>query len=291
MLVKVEDSKYLDYSKLDYKNEKESIAYLIDAKIGNSEKVGTFFTFYLRDVNGFTIVGRMFDVSHFSKQGYVLSAFKRKPVILKHTSQVFNGSPSLIITSIDFYKGEFEYDKFLGAINTSQEDLDYCQQTLERVVGDSSLTFPSSWITDSYIDVCSGRSGGVAKLGATVLRSLSNFENTPGVDFKELVICTWATLTAYAKYLHIVSVMDVPMKNQLLDIIYTTVANLDVRLKNISVDCCSAVMEFGEPQHLYSHLISKTLEDSKELLNFSFEFPLVVEGSTKKVGDKLLSRY
>lgn len=289
MLTRVEgENNYLDYTKLDYRNQTTSLAYLLDARVGFSEKVGGFYVFYFKDVNGVTITGRMFDVERLNSDSYTLSTLKRKPVMFTHTSQIFNGAPSLIVTSLEVFNGEFDYVRFLGEIPSAKEDLKYANDLVSKYVGN---TFPVSWETESYLDVCNGRSGGLAKLTSTVLKNLSNYENTPGVVFKDLLTAVYVTLVAYKKYLVIESTVEVPMRNQLLEIIYNSTANLDVRMRNVVADCCSAVMGLGAPEHLYSHIIHNTLESSKRLLNFSYEYPAIMEGSAKKVGEFKLSKY
>jgi hypothetical protein len=294
MLVKVDGNngpKYLDSLNLDFRNECQSLAYVLDARIGNSDIVGTFFRFYLRDVNGFTVTARMFNTSIFDKKGYALSIFKKKPVLVTYTASAYGGPASLVLSDIQIHEGEFDYGKFLGLVEKSQEYLEHSNNILSSALPSSNYMLPSLWTTESYVDVCNGRSGGMSKLSYMVIKQLFDYFDTPGVEKEKLMVCAYKSLIVFGRYLSIKQVMDVPMKHQLLEIIYTNSVDLDLTMKNIVADCCAAVIGLGEPQHLYAHIISRTIHTAKDLLNYSFEYPLIEEGSSKRVGDKTLSRY
>jgi hypothetical protein len=292
MLERVLENAYLDGKKVNYYGKNKALAYLMGTNYGTAKTDAGFISFYLKDINQYTITGRMFDVQNFLESGRALANLRKQAVEVEFIAQEFNGGLSLIISTIQAYSGnDFDYSLFLGKLARAEEILVSVNSIYEKHAGITGA-FPSTFVHDTYTNVCGSLVGGYVKLIQMVSNSIVAFSGTPGVVIKDLLFVASKVLNTYAEYLELQDRINLQLKHNFLQLIYNASQGIeDLRMRNIYTDAMSAVLGFGKPQHLYAHIINKMLINTQELLGYSYEYPLVVEGSAKTKGDQLLARY
>lgn len=291
MLLKSAENNYLDTTKLSPMQTVTVRAFLLRANTGTDKRGSGFITFYLRDVNGRMIEARMFNVADFYESGFQLSGMTRRPVLVKATTQVFNGSLSLIVKEIQGWEGEFDYSQFLGSLPDAEENLQKVNAVLERLLG-VQQAYPNNYISTSYVTICNGLTGGYVKLLQLYTNAVVGYNGCPGVDTKELLLCAVKVANTYARVLDMRETFELPLTHEVMHQIYSSVQDMnDVKLQSICTDALMAILENTPPQHLYAHIIYETFKAVEKNLRMTYEYILVVKGSSKKVGDDVLARY
>lgn len=291
-LIREDQSKgYLDLDNLSYKEEVESIAFLQEIKpdYTRNESKG-FLRLYLREAGGNLVRGFKFDVEDFETQGNTLAGLRRRPVKIRYRVQVKNNFLSLLVYDIAVYTGEFDTARFMGGIETAKSDLEKSNQALLPYFGKE--VFPHEYATESFLEVCEGRAGGFAQLVWAVLRNISFYFRTPAVDKERMYAVAYKSLNFYAQYLRTLNKADITLKHEIINMTYEASRVEDETLRNIIQDTCSALVGLGKPEHLYAHIICDSIKEITQKFSYSYQYPLIMKASSKKVGDDLyLARY
>lgn len=283
---------YLDLTKMNFKEESVSIAFMFDIRISATRDVGKpYLSMFIKEVGGNLIRGWMFNKEVFDDMGFTVAMMKRRPVKIWYQAQVRHGSISLVVHRVELYNDSFEYEKFLGGIESANDDLKRSNESLKHFGVDPNLVFPSEYATASYVDVCAGRAGGYAKLVWSCIKSLNNYFATPSVDPVQISTIYAKSMNFYAKYLDTLAKSEVVLKHQIMTMVYQAAEIDDVRLRNIITDVCLSLSGMSEPEHMYSHLIVDTVRKEMSHLDLCFSYALMVEGSTKREGEKLIAKY
>jgi hypothetical protein len=291
MLTKKIDSEYLDARNVNFAGSNTALAYLIGASGATARNDTGFVRFHLKDINGLVVHAVMFNVVDLLDKGFSFSLMKKKPVRVTFTAGEYMGGLSLVVSNISVWEGEFDYGKFMGRLENAGQILEDLYTSVNEKY-EVNFKFPASYVNDSYLSICSGLGGGYVKYIEMVIKGLDGLSGTPGVVMKDLVMCTFFCLGTYAKYLEMREKLDVVLKHEIISKAYTTAQALtDERLKNICVDASTALAGLGKPQHLYANIIYGLMTTNEKLLQYSYMYPLIMDGSTRSIGDDLLSKY
>lgn len=243
-----------------------------------------FFTFYVKDVNANVIAARMFDIADYIKNGFKAKAFENKPVKITFIPQIFNGSWSLIVKEITRYGGDFDYESFRGVIKVNTALI---ENKYELVFPGESLN--PEYTTVSFCSICSGKCGGFIKLISAVARSLENYDNIDGITDRDKYKVFFFTVKAYYALLkkkeefEIINQTD--LFNVLLNIEQETVGD---PMHSQIMDSCRAVLGFGEPQHILSHIINDLIQSENYTFALIEKNNSLAKGATIRIDDKTL---
>ena len=129
----------LDITTLELGHEYIKICYLHHVKEGRTEGTNSgFFRLYLKDVNGNVIIGRMFNVASYEEKGLVILALKGKPVKVHFRVDAYNGSLNLIVNSIEYYDGVFEYASFIGKYDGTNRSYDFALNAFKKLTNQNA---------------------------------------------------------------------------------------------------------------------------------------------------------
>lgn len=285
------DQGYLDLHNLSYGKSVESIAYLLDISLRYTQASKPYFFMNIKDCNGGQILGFMFEVSDVEAMGFESSKFKRRFVDLRYSVQVKNGFLSLHVSGFDSHSGLVDVERFLGSVEAAQGDLEKSNTNMKKILDLDYDVFPLDYSTDTLPEICEGRIGGYAQFVWAVLRGITVFNTTPGVDKVELYTVAYRVLNLYSDYLKTLSRTSVPLKFELMNLV-TKYANVeDVRLRNIIQDTGLALMGLGSAEHLYAHIIVDSINKTKKFYDMSYSYKLLVDGTSRKVGNEILAKY
>jgi hypothetical protein len=270
--------------------ENKVLAYLIRTRGGTDVYKSGYISFHLKDSRNNIVRAMMFNILDYEKKGYTLVSMKKTPVLVQFTTSAFKRDLTLIISDITPWRGHFDYDLFVGRYPNVAELADQTKQLIGAT--GFNVNINPTYLNDSYASVCNGQAGGYVKFMHMVVTNLMLYIGTPGVNGSDLMRCALITLSVYSKYLTILETVEVPLKHQLIELTYNGAASIQEEgLKNVCVDAITSSVGLGAPDHLYAHLISSIIEQTQRLLGYSYEFPLLLEGSTKRVDGGSLSKY
>lgn len=246
-----------------------------------------FFTFYVKDVNANVIAARMFDVGDYIKSGFIAKAFENKPVKITFIPQIFNGSWSLIVKEITSYKGDFDYESFRGVVKVNSAVV---ENKFELVFPDKLLN--PDYYSISFSSVCNGKCGGFLKLINAVARDLENYDNIDGVTDKDKYLVFFYTVKAYFTLLKKKEEFEIVNQTDLCNVLLRIDQETqDFSMHSQIMDSCRAILGFGEPQHILSHVIYDSI------MSENYRFALIeknnslAKGSTVKVNNKTLVNF
>lgn len=286
-----QDSALLDISSLELNRQYLKRAYLYGFKEGHTTLGKGYFTLYLKDVNGKVITGVLFNVEKFQEQGLVMQSLKGKPVTINFETQPFNGSLSLIVHTIEYYGGMFDYGAFIGVAEGVNDFYLFVEDALSKLVG-RTVKLPSEYLTKSLRYVYDGRAGGYTKLLEMVVNNLVSLDAILGLDRTELAEIIVHLQSIYYKYLVSIEDIDFITKNMKMKILYDAQLALgSIEVAPYVIDALTSLLEIGEPETFQGHLVTKMYKDNMETLKLACEYDKMLIGVRKEVGGKVFLKY
>ena len=282
---------YLDLSKLEVGQQYSKVAYLLNYKTGLTQLEEGFYTFYLKDCNANVTVARLFNVEQFIESGLKVMALAHKPVRINFIAQSYAGSISLVLTDIELYEGDFDYDLFIGKLADAKQSLLFVSKVLSKLKG-NEIMLPSNYADVPVSRIAGGRCGGYASLLRMATQRLLSYEKLPGINLSVLFSVFNAVQDRYFNYLRKLDTIDVLNKAQKMQEVqscynkYSGDDNL-----SIIVDTFTAIIGLGKAEHLYANLICNAIKDSIRDMDTIYTYNVMVLGATKEVGDLLLVKY
>ena len=266
----------------------QALALVVGVSSGLTKKEEGFYTFMVKDEEAHIFPARLFNVANFIENGLIASALKNKPVEIIFVPQIFNGSWSLIVKDIQLFDGIFDYESFLGKIRTDSTFVD----SKYNVAFPNEVTDPEYGVV-SFLEICGGKCGGFLRLMSNCAHDLENIVNSLDYTKQEIYqvfFCTFECYYALLKYkeqFHIVNPTD----------LFGVLNKIDVKTKDLPVhlqimDSCRAILGFGKPSDILSHIIYNYIETEHKALDLIETYSIMARGSSKQLdSDKVLIRY
>ena len=286
------NQQYLDIMKLKEFEEISTIAYVHDVSIGRTKAETGFVKLYLKDCNSKVITATLFDVEDFTMSGVNVTQFKHRPVRLLCIVQEFRGQLSLIIdgkNGIQLYDGEFDYDQFIGRLDSNLESL---EKDL-NVIGCKYTVDTDAWRNSLLDNLAGGSYGAYARLVEYAYDTVSGYVKYMSVAEREDVLKSFAiTAEYYYRYLQ---------KQQKLSVVGTVAVYPFIQeimqitdgddSKTVILDVFGAVVGLSEPKHLYAHLIKNAFDTANTTIRLQSRYKSMVVGTTTRIGGAELSKY
>lgn len=250
------DTSLLDMHNLVDGLEGSALALVMKAVPGMTRYEHGFFTFYVKDRRGNVIPARLFNVKDFSESGLVAKAYEGKPVQIKFTSQIFNGSWSLLVKEIELFNGKFDYDIFVGKV-------DFDEAMVRELFASRKLVLNPDLLVYALPQICNGKVGGFGKLIEAAYKTLMGYASMV-TDFDVLLDVFVRSICGYFAKCKQEALHPVPNQVALLNAIITGVQNAPN--KNILTDSLQAIMGFGKPTFMESHLVYNAIVAAKNNL-------------------------
>ena len=286
------DSIYLDLPTLEVGQEYVKAGYLYNVKAGTSVMQSGYYTLYFKDVKGNVVVGRLFNVVDFENSGLDILALKNKAVQIQFVVDVYNGSPSLIVSSISLYNGMFDYGSFIGKVDRVEEKFMWCEATFRKLLDDNSYSLPQEYKTKSIASIYDGRCGGYVKVLEIVLSNIIAYQDVVGVDIYALGRIFKTVHQEYFRYLDKVNDLDFvtnSLKFQTINRIRLSSERTDETI--IAEDILGALIGLNEPESISSVLIVDLVKGALNKLSLASIYSSMIVGASKKVGDVVLLKY
>lgn len=284
-----QDSRFLDMRYPNFDLQVTSIAYLVRARTGytKGDFSRPYLMLYLRDFTGNLVTGWIFDIPADSDAMVSVMSMSRRPVEISYKIRENNGSYSLYVEPrIKVYTGEdFPYDNFLGKIEQSEELFRTANLFIQKHLG-PNVSLPLELETEPFLQLCAGRQGGFAKFSWSVCRSLASYINVPTIDAKTLVETAYRCLVVYADHLRATEDLQITLPNHLYSVVHEhSNKGENVQTQNILADALGSILGLGKSEHLYSKIVTRVMMESKDLLDMCYTYPMMVEGSKRKLED------
>ncbi len=286
------DSRYLDLPTLELGQEYIKLGYLHAVKAGMSVMETGYYTLYFKDIKGNIIVGRLFNVENFENTGLDILALKNKAVEIQFRVDAFNGSPSLIVSSIKLYTGIFDYVSFVGKLDKVDEKFQWCELTFQKLLDDTSFRLPQEYKTKTLAEVYDGKCGGYVKILEVVLSNIVAYQDVVGLDIYSLGRVFSIVQKEYFKYLDRINELDfIPnsFKYQTINRVKLASDRTDEVL--IAEDILGALVGFNKPETIQGVILTDLIHDTIKKLNLACTYNSMITGASKKVGDVVLLKY
>lgn len=286
------DSIYLDLPTLEVGQEYVKVGYLYNVKAGTSVMQSGYYTLYFKDLKGNVVVGRLFNVTDFEHTGLDILALKNKAVEFQFRVDVYNGSPSLIVSKISIYTGMFDYASFIGKVDRIDEKFIWCETTFRKLLDDNSYSLPQEYKTKSIASIYDGRCGGYVKVLEIVLSNIIAYQDVVGVDIYALGRIFRTVHEEYFKYLDKVNELDFvtnSLKFQTINRIRLSNGRTDETI--IAEDVLGALIGLNEPESINSVILVDIIKSSLNKLSLASIYNSMIVGASKKVGDVVLLKY
>lgn len=283
-----QDKKFLDLQFPDVELKVTSVAYLIYGTIGytKSEISKPYVLLNLRDYGGNLVLGWMFDTFDIDDMASLLAKAARSPIQITYKLRDRAGSLELLVNEFESYSGsDFPFDKFLGKIDRSEEMFSNANKFLTKNIGEE-VSLSLELQTEGFIPICSGRQGGYAMLAWSVLKAVSAYFEGPSIDKRLLTLTAYRGLELYAKHLRNKDKVHIPLRHELMKMVLDESSKgSTAEERNILADCLAALLEISEPTHLYSHIVCEHIKLTQRMLQYSYQYPVMMGGSMKQESD------
>ena len=144
----------LDINTLEDGKEYDKICYLLNYKAGLTKQDKGFYTFYVKDKNANVVAARMFDIKDYVDEGFTAMLMKSKAVKISFVAQIWNGSWSLVVKTIEIWNGNFSYENYIGKAEYSVDALEAVYESL------FSQAINPEYYSEFFPSLCGGRIGG-----------------------------------------------------------------------------------------------------------------------------------
>ena len=277
---------YLNVSTLQEGREYEKIAYVANASTGWQKNDHGFVTFYLKDINGDAVTARLFNVKDFMLSGVKSSAMRHHFVKIKFQSQIFKGSVSLIIESIEIAEVQNQGEllpQFIGHVEVDTTTLDRLYSSVLKT------QLPSKFKGVSLERIANGRIGGFAKMLDMTITSVAGTIDLPGIDSNELFFVLLNTANYYFDLLeHRQELSEVDDFED-----YKILTRIDIELQSsdsryIIIDAVRALAGNYEPCTMLSFIVVHAIKSSIFILNTSYRMKNTPFGTKVNIGGSSL---
>lgn len=280
----------LDITTLELGHEYIKICYLHHVKEGRTEGTNSgFFRLYLKDVNGNVIIGRMFNVASYEEKGLVILALKGKPVKVHFRVDAYNGSLNLIVNSIEYYDGVFEYASFIGKYDGTNRSYDFALNAFKKLTNQNA-ELPITYKTVSLRSVYDGRVGAYTFILEKVLLNIIALKEIPGINMKQMAEIFYVVQDVYYQYLKRVEDLElVPLAEKLKFVNkISTTGTGDNAL--IATEVFSALIDLGNAETLVGIILYDYINETIKHLNLLCIHQTMVTG-IREVGGQQLVKY
>lgn len=280
----------LDITTLELGHEYIKICYLHHVKEGRTEGTNSgFFRLYLKDVNGNVIIGRMFNVASYEEKGLVILALKGKPVKVHFRVDAYNGSLNLIVNSIEYYDGVFEYASFIGKYDGTNRSYDFALNAFKKLTNQNA-ELPITYKTVSLRSVYDGRVGAYTFILEKVLLNIIALKEIPGINMKQMAEIFYVVQDVYYQYLKRVEDLElVPLAEKLKFVNkISTTGTGDNAL--IATEVFSALIGLGNAETLVGIILYDYINETIKHLNLLCIHQTMVTG-IREVGGQQLVKY
>lgn len=280
----------LDITTLELGQEYIKICYLHHVKEGRTEGTNSgFFRLYLKDINGNVIIGRMFNVASYEEKGLVILALKGKPVKVHFRVDAYNGSLNLIVNSIEYYDGVFEYASFIGKYDGTNRSYDFALNAFKKLTNQNA-ELPITYKTVSLRSVYDGRVGAYTFILEKVLLNIIALKEIPGINMKQMAEIFYVVQDVYYQYLKRVEDLElVPLAEKLKFVNkISTIGTGDNAL--IATEVFSALIGLGNAETLVGIILYDYINETIKHLNLLCIHQTMVTG-IREVGGQQLVKY
>lgn len=273
---------YLKSSELVEGQSYKRLAFVVNTNSGITKRMDGYYTFYLKSVDNAMLTAQLFNVKDFIMKGFTVKAFIHKPVLVEFTATIFKGRWSLLIEKIELWDKDFEHNLFLDTLNVDNKLLnEVCYETGYNVN-------IAEWNSSSFPDLIDSTFGAFSVLANAVLSLMKSYKILYGIDLIDLektALITLETLFSYYSYKERYPIVRPSTLSTLIGSVTNRTANDD--LQEIIVDSCKAAIGMGNPTHLYSILINKSIKtviNDFHLICLNKSMPM---GAATKISDDL----
>lgn len=280
----------LDITTLELGQEYIKICYLHHVKEGRTEGTNSgFFRLYLKDINGNVIIGRMFNVASYEEKGLVILALKGKPVKVHFRVDAYNGSLNLIVNSIEYYDGMFEYASFIGKYEGTNRSYDFALNAFKKLTNQNA-ELPITYKTVSLRSIYEGRVGAYTFILEKVLLNIIALKEIPGINMKQMAEIFYVVQAVYYQYLKRVEDLElVPLAEKLKFVNkISTTGTGDNTL--IATEVFSALIGLGKAETLVGIVLYDYINETIKHLNLLCIHQTMVTG-IREVGGQQLVKY
>ncbi len=280
----------LDITTLELGQEYIKICYLHHVKEGRTEGTNSgFFRLYLKDINGNVIIGRMFNVASYEEKGLVILALKGKPVKVHFRVDAYNGSLNLIVNSIEYYDGMFEYASFIGKYEGTNRSYDFALNAFKKLTNQNA-ELPITYKTVSLRSIYDGRVGAYTFILEKVLLNIIALKEIPGINMKQMAEIFYVVQDVYYQYLKRVEDLElVPLAEKLKFVNkISTTGTGDNTL--IATEVFSALIGLGKAETLVGIVLYDYINETIKHLNLLCIHQTMVTG-IREVGGQQLVKY
>lgn len=280
----------LDITTLELGQEYIKICYLHHVKEGRTEGTNSgFFRLYLKDINGNVIIGRMFNVASYEEKGLVILALKGKPVKVHFRVDAYNGSLNLIVNSIEYYDGMFEYASFIGKYEGTNRSYDFALNAFKKLTNQNA-ELPITYKTVSLRSIYEGRVGAYTFILEKVLLNIIALKEIPGINMKQMAEIFYVVQDVYYQYLKRVEDLElVPLAEKLKFVNkISTTGTGDNTL--IATEVFSALIGLGKAETLVGIVLYDYINETIKHLNLLCIHQTMVTG-IREVGGQQLVKY
>ena len=259
-MIRSDNAAYLDSTCFKEGVRETKLALVKETNSGIARDDTGFYKLYVKDVNSRTLRAFIFRIADFLGSGLTLAALKNKPVNITFVPQLYNGQWSLVLESIELWKGAFDFAKFRGTISIDSSML---EETLKELFGDTRL-LRAEYRMCSLGSVLQGRVGGFMYLVMAGFRILASWTGLPGVEAEPLLKCYFIGMSALFDHLRDIDKFEIPSSAEA----YHIVEGIQAQYKQdpylyCILDACRSLVGVAKPEHLYAHLI-------KDAVDFAF---------------------
>lgn len=282
----------LDITTLELGSEYVKICYLHHVKEGRTEGTNSgFFRMYLKDVNGNVIVARLFNVASYEEKGLVILALKGKPVKVHFRVDAYNGSLNLIVNSVEYYDGVFEYASFIGKYEGTNRSYDFALNAFRKLLSSNeNRELPMIYKTSSLRSIYEGRVGAYTFILEKVLLNIIALKEIPSINMNQMAEIFYMVQDVYYQYLKRVEDLDlVPLAEKLKFVSkFSTMGAGDNTL--IATEVFSALIGLGKAETLVGIMLYDYINETIKHLNLLCIHQTMVSG-IREVGGQQLVKY
>lgn len=282
-------SNILDVNELTDGGVYTKIAYVHNSTTGWQRNDKGFITFYLKDINGNIIEARLFSVEDFLFSGVKSSSLKKHFVTIQFQAQIFNGSWSLILKSIELTELQNVAEllpRFIGKIEVDDSRLN--NFSMEFI----NQNLPSCYSNTSLDSIADGRLNGYVKMLDIALPSIIGAVDLPGIKESELFSVFFYTAKYYFQLLN--HRQELSGFEDFED--YSIFSEIKMSLSDTNyymliIDALQSLSSNYEPKSLVSYIVAHSIKVAIFILNASYKLQNVPYGTKTHIGGSTLLRF
>ena len=204
MIKRLDNDIYLNISKLKIGNFGSAVAYVYDGKSKTAKNDSPYFLLYLKDINGVTIPGFVFNIIDHIKDGRTLTNIKGKFITFEYYCDSWGSNGiSLQLTALNLVQSPDTslISTFIGSLPDVDKYLKDLTNTLSKEYG-NPIQLPEISLKMSYIDFCDGRVGGLVYQYIIMLYQLQTYKLIySDSEYKDLIETFIVFISCHLDYL------------------------------------------------------------------------------------------